>query len=156
MFIQSGSHLLVSDNDGASFRRVGGVRRAGDCSYDGGPQALWALCSTGMAPDEILLSSDSGNTFTAAAQVPNGPIDSFAAASGTVAVASGQGPLYVTSNAGASWTPAVAPIGELDLPGLHRRDPRRGDRRVRQRQPAGHRLYYTTDGGASYHRVTIG
>lgn len=156
VFIESGSHLLFSDNDGASFRRVGGVRRAGDCSYDGGPQALWALCSTGMAPDEVLLSSDSGNTFTAAAQVPNGPIDSFAAASGSVAVASGQGPLYVTTNAGASWTPAVAPMANWTYLGFT--DATHGVA-IGEFGNANHqhtRLYYTTDGGASYHRVRIG
>jgi photosystem II stability/assembly factor-like uncharacterized protein len=157
IFIESGTQLLVSDNSGGSFARVGGVHRAGDCAYDGGPQALWAVCSTGMAPDEVLLSTNSGNTFTTAAQVPDGPIDSFAAATATVAVASGQGPLYVTTNAGASWAPSAAPpsnwtylgftdathgvaIGEFGSNGSIKDG----------------RLYYTIDGGASYHRVPIG
>jgi photosystem II stability/assembly factor-like uncharacterized protein len=156
VFINSGTHLLVSDNGGASFRRVAGVRRAGDCSYDGGPQALWADCSTGLANDEILLSTNSGNTFTTAAQVPNGPIDSFAAATATVAVASGQGPLFRTSDAGASWTHVAAPSANWTYLGFT--DATHGVAiggfgKGGQRD---YRLYYTTDGGASYHRVTIG
>ena len=107
------------------------MRHAGDCSYDGGTLALWALCSTGMAPDEVLLSADSGNTFTAAARVPDGPIDAFAAATGAVAVASGQGPLFRTTNGGASWTRVKAPQGGLDVPGLQRRDPRSRARQLR-------------------------
>jgi photosystem II stability/assembly factor-like uncharacterized protein len=154
--IQSGTHLLVSNNNGRGFTRVGGVRGAGDCAYDGGPQALWALCIRGMAPDDILLSTDSGNNFRAAAQVPDGPIDSFAAATATVAVASGQGPLYVTTNAGASWTPSAAPNANWTYLGFT--DATHGvaigdfgsDGSVKDG-----RLYYTTDAGASYHRVPI-
>ncbi|HEX3618018.1 MAG TPA: hypothetical protein VHU61_15860 [Solirubrobacteraceae bacterium] len=157
VFVESGSHLLVSDDSGRSFRRVGGVRGAGDCAYDGGPQALWALCSTGTAPDDILLSTDSGNSFNAAAQVPDGPIDSFAAATATVAVASGQGPLYVTSDAGASWTPSSAPPADWTYLGFT--DATHGVAIGQFGSDAGvsdGRLYYTTDGGASYHRVKFG
>jgi photosystem II stability/assembly factor-like uncharacterized protein len=156
VFIQSGSHLLVSSDQGNHFRRVGGVRHAGACSYDGGPQALWALCSTGMAPDEVLLSTDGGNTFTAAAQVPDGPIDAFGAASGSAAVASGQGPLFRTTDGGATWTRVNAPSGGWTYIGFS--DPTHGVA-LGNFGTGGHqqnRLYYTTDGGASYHLVPIG
>ncbi len=156
VFIQSGSHLLVSTNQGNHFRRVGGVRNAGDCSYDGGTLALWALCTTGMAPDEVLLSGNSGDTFTAAAQVPDGPIDAFAAATGTAAVAAGQGPLFRTTNAGASWTRVNAPSGGWTYLGFS--DPTHGVA-LGNFGSGGHqqnRLYYTTDAGASYHLVPIG
>jgi photosystem II stability/assembly factor-like uncharacterized protein len=156
VFINSGTHLLVSDNGGASFRRVGGTHRVSDCTYDGGPQALWALCSTGMAPDDILLSTNSGNTFSTAAQVPDGPIDSFAAATATVAVASSQGPLFHTGDAGTSWSPVNAPsanwiyLGFTDAThGVAIGGFGKGGRQ-------NYRLYYTTDGGISYHRVMIG
>ncbi len=155
VFIQSGSHLLVSTNQGEHFHRVGGVRDAGDCSYDGGTLALWALCSTGMAPDEVLLSADSGNTFTAAAQVPDGPIDAFAAATGAVAVASGQGPLFRTTNGGASWTRVKAPQGGWTYLGFS--DATHGVA-LGNFGNGGHqqnRLYYTTDAGASYHLVRL-
>jgi photosystem II stability/assembly factor-like uncharacterized protein len=157
IFIESGNRLLVSDNGGASFRHVGGVRDAGDCAYDGGPQALWAVCSRGMAPDDIVLSTNSGNSFKAAAQVPDGPIDAFAAASATVAVASGQGPLYVTSNAGGSWTPSAAPAANWTYLGFT--DATHGVA-IGQFGSNGSvkdgRLYYTTDAGTSYHRVRFG
>ena len=156
VFIQSGSHLLVSNDQGTHFRRVGGVRHAGDCSYDGGLQALWALCSTGMAPDEVLLSSDGGNTFRAAAQVPDGPINSFGAADGTIAVASGQGPLFRTTNGGATWTRVSAPSAAWTYIGFS--DPTHGVA-LGNFGTGGHqqnRLYYTINGGQSYHLVQIG
>ena len=109
-----------------------------------------------MAPDEILLSADEGNTFTTAAQVPNGPIDSFAAATGSVAVASGQGPLYRTTDGGASWKPVDAPsaawsyLGFTDAThGVAIGDFGGGDHQQ-------WRLYYTINGGKSYHLVSIG
>jgi hypothetical protein len=156
VIVQSGDRLFISNDHGNHFARKRGVRNAGDCAYDGGPQALWALCSTGMAPDEILLSSDSGNTFRAAAQVPNGPIGTFAAASGTVAVASGQGPLYRTTDGGATWTPATAPSADWTYLGFS--DPTHGVA-IGNFGTGGHqdlKLYYTIDGGASYHFVPIG
>jgi hypothetical protein len=156
VFIESGTSLHVSDNGGASFRRVGGVHRASDCSFDGGPQALWALCATGMAPDEILLSANSGNTFTTAAQVPDGPIDSFAAATGTVAVASSQGPLYRTGDAGASWSRVKAPSANWNYLGFTDATHGVAIGGFGKGGQQDHRLYYTTDAGVSYHLVTIG
>jgi photosystem II stability/assembly factor-like uncharacterized protein len=156
VFINSGTHLLVSDNGGASFRRVGGTHRVSDCTYDGGPQALWALCSTGMAPDDILLSTNSGNTFTTAAQVPYGPIDSFAAATGTVAVASSQGPLYRSGNAGASWARVKAPSANWIYLGFTDATHGVAIGGFGKGGMQDSRLYYTTDGGVSYHRVMIG
>lgn len=153
--LQSATRLLVSTDQGASFDRERGVRHAGDCSYDGGQYALWAVCAAGMAPDEILLSGDSGSTFTTAATLPNGPINSFAAADGDVAVASGQGPLYRTVNGGVSWSRVRAPIANWIYLGFS--DPTHGvaigafgDARHQR-----YRLYYTTDAGRSYHRVPI-
>jgi photosystem II stability/assembly factor-like uncharacterized protein len=156
VFVESGSHLLVSSDQGNHFLRVGGVRQAGDCSYDGGLQALWALCSRGMAPDQVLLSTDSGNTFTAATQVPDGPIGVFAAASSNTAVASGQGPLFRTTDGGASWTRVNAPTGAWTYLGFS--DPTHGVA-LGNFGSGGHeqnQLYYTTDAGASYHLVQIG
>ena len=156
VFIQSGSHLLVSNDQGNHFRRVGGVRHAGDCSYDGGLLALWALCSTGMAPDEVLLSGDGGNTFTATAQVPDGPINSFGAATGSVAVAAGQGPLFRTTDGGANWTRAAAPSAAWTYIGFSdaTHGVALGNFGTGGRQQ--NRLYYTIDAGASYHYVPIG
>lgn len=156
VIVQSGSHLLVSGDQGIQFRRRRGVRHAGDCAYDGGPGALWALCSTGMAPDDIVLSYDLGNTFSTAAQVPNGPIDAFAAASGTTAVASGQGPLYVTTDSGASWKRVAAPPANWTYLGFT--DATHGVAiglfGTGKRQD--YRLYYTIDAGKSYHFVPVG
>jgi hypothetical protein len=156
VILQSGARLLISTDSGARFIRAAGVRHAGNCSYDGGTLALWALCSTGMAPDEILLSTDAGNTFHAAAQVPDGPINTFAAADGSVAVAAGQGPLFRTANGGAGWTRVAAPAGNWTYLGFS--DPTHGVA-IGSFGSGGHqysKLYYTTDGGASYHYVPIG
>lgn len=156
VIVQSGPSLLVSGDQGVHFSTMRGVRRGGDCSYDGGPAALWALCSTGTAPDEILLSTDSGNSFRAAAPVPDGPINTFAAASATVAVAAGQGSLLRTTDGGASWSAVAAPSADWTYLGFS--DQTHGVA-IGNFGAAGHqqyRLYYTTDAGASYHLVTIG
>ena len=156
VIIQAGARLLISGDQGAHFSRRRGVQGAGDCSYDGGPGALWALCSTGMAPDEVLLSHDLGRTFRAAAQVPNGPINSFAAASGSVAVASGQGPLYRTSNGGRTWKPADAPSGGWTYLGF---TDRTHGVAIGDFGSGGHQqfqLYYTINAGRSYHLVSFG
>jgi hypothetical protein len=156
VIVQAGSHLLVSEDQGMHFSRRGGVQHAGDCAYDGGPDALWAVCSTGMAPDDIVLSRDLGNHFTATAQVPNGPIDAFAAASGTTAVASGQGPLYRTTDGGASWTPVAAPSANWTYLGFTDDTHGVGIGQFGGGGGRHYRLYYTTDAGKSYHPVTIG
>jgi hypothetical protein len=157
VIIQAGK-LMISNDQGMHFARVRGVVHAGDCGYDAvsAPFAIWALCSTGMAPDDILVSTDSGKTFATAAQVPNGPIDSFAAASSTVAVASGQGPLYRTANGGASWSLVAAPSAGWTYLGFTdaTHGVALGNFGTGGRQES--RLYYTTDGGASYHEVPIG
>ncbi len=156
VILQSGSHLLVSGDLGAHFMRRRGVKHAGGCGYDGGPGALWALCTTGMAPDDVVLSHDLGNSFTTAAQVPNGPIDAFAAASGTTAVASGQGPLYVTNNAGASWMPVAAPSANWTYLGFTDATHGVAIGEFGNGNQPDYRVYYTIDGGASYHYVPIG
>ena len=156
VIIQAGSRLLISNDQGVTFSRKRGVQNAGQCSYDGGQLALWALCSTGMAPDEILLSSDEGNTFTAAAQVPDGPINSFAAATGSVAVASGQGPLYRTTNGGASWKPVDAPAANWTYLGFTDATHGVAIGAFGSGNQQDYRLYYTIDAGRSYHLVSIG
>ncbi|MDE3131298.1 MAG: hypothetical protein KGL16_09100 [Acidobacteriota bacterium] len=154
--VQSGSRLLVSLDSGASFARKRGVRHAGNCSYDGGLQALWALCSTGMAPDQILLSGDLGNSFRTAAQVPNGPLGTFAAAGGSTAVASSQGPLYRTINAGASWAAVNAPSANWVYLGFTDASHGVAIGQFGNGNNHAYQLYYTTDAGASYHLVPIG
>jgi len=158
VIIQSGSRMLISNDQGKHFSRARGVVRAGDCGYDAvaDPFAIWALCTTGMAPDDILLSTNDGNTFTTAAQVPNGPINAFAAAASSVAVASGQGPLYRTTNSGGTWTPVAAPSADWTYLGFTdaTHGVALGSFGTKRRQHG--RLYYTTDGGASYHYVPIG
>lgn len=155
VIVQSGSHLLVSTNQGLAFSRRRGVQGAGDCSYDGGPNALWALCSTGMAPDEILLSGDLGNTFKPAAQVPNGPIGTFAA-SGGGAVASSQGPLYRTTDAGASWTRVDAPSADWIYLGFTDASHGVAIGQFGSGANRAYQLWYTIDSGKSYHLVPIG
>jgi hypothetical protein len=156
VIVQAGSRLLVSNNVGVQFARKRGVTHAGDCGYDGGPGALWALCTTGMAPDDIVLSGDLGNHFSKAAQVPNGPINAFAAASGTTAVASGQGPLYRTVNGGGSWHRVAAPAGAWTYLGFTDATHGVAIGQFGTGSQRDSRLYYTINAGKSYHFVPIG
>jgi hypothetical protein len=157
VIVQDGNRLLVSNDHGAHFTHVRGVVGAGDCSYDAAidPSVIWGVCMTGMAPDLIVRSTDSGNTFGSAAQVPDGPIDAFAAATPSVAVASGQGPLFRTTNGGVSWSRVSAPAAGWTYLGFTdaSHGVALGNFGSGGRQDS--RLYYTTDGGASYHLVPI-
>jgi hypothetical protein len=156
--VQAGTRLLVSNDRGAHFARVRGVLHAGDCGFDATVNAavIWAVCMTGMAPDEVVRSTDSGNSFKAAAGVPDGPIQSFAAASGKDAVVSGQGPLFRTADGGASWSRVAAPSAAWTYLGFTdaTHGVAIGNFGAGGRQES--RLYYTIDGGASYHLVPIG
>jgi len=73
-----------------------------------------------------------------------------------VAVASGQGWLYRTTNSGGRWIAAAAPSADWTYLGFT--DATHGVA-LGNFGTGGHqdsRLYYTTDGGASYHYVPVG
>jgi photosystem II stability/assembly factor-like uncharacterized protein len=104
-------------------------------------------------------SADGGRTFaTAGAGLPELPNSSaFGSASETTA-AVGYKQLYRTTDGGSSWSQVSGPRGITWWQYIGFTDPTHGVALgyVGTQQPSNERLYYTTDGGASYHLVTIG
>jgi photosystem II stability/assembly factor-like uncharacterized protein len=102
-------------------------------------------------------SSDGGQSFTPVKgprELPNSA--AFGSASASTAVV-GYRQLYRTADGGASWTPTSGPSGITWWQYIGFTDPTHGVALgyVGSLSTANERLYYTTDGGASYHQVPI-
>jgi photosystem II stability/assembly factor-like uncharacterized protein len=151
------SGVLASTNFGATFVTEPLPSAIACGLQEPQPPVLWEHCSTGMmsgiwrspgggAGDQLASAASSG--------LPTQPNSAaFAAASATTAV-TGFNRLYRTADAGAHWSPVVGAPG-LDWSYLGFTDPTHG---VAIGNPSGSSralLYYTTDGGESYHLVTI-
>ena len=153
------SQLLVSHDGGATFARyaapVGIV-----CQFqEQAPPVVWAHCVTGML-SEVWRSTDFGASFQSATAGPpgTGPGEqansaAFAAASSTTAVVGSQ-QLYRTADGGASYTP-VGPAGITWWQYLGFTDATHGVALGEYGSQRAARLYYTTDGGLTYHLVPI-
>jgi photosystem II stability/assembly factor-like uncharacterized protein len=110
---------------------------------------------------EVWRSTDGGVTFQLASGGTGGPGDgipnsaAFAAASAGTAVVGGQ-QLYRTSDGGESYAP-VGPAGITAWQYLGFTDATHGVALGYQgvEDQSHERLYYTTDGGASYHLVSF-
>ncbi len=157
VIVQVGRHAWISNDNGGHFARATGAV-PGECGWDATVDAgvIWGLCMAGMAPDEVIRSVDSGSSFNATATVPDGPLQALAASSGTSAVVAAQGPLFGTTDGGASWARVDAPSADWTYLGFT--DSTHGVA-LGDFGTGGHqhwRLYYTTDAGASYHYVPIG
>jgi photosystem II stability/assembly factor-like uncharacterized protein len=87
-------------------------------------------------------------------QMPNSA--AFGSASATTAVVGYQA-LYRTGDGGATWSKVFGPTGISAWQYIGFTDPTHGVAvgYVGTLQPGNERLYYTTDGGVSYHPVTI-
>lgn len=157
---QSGPNLVVSHDGGATFSSYAAPSDL-PCDFEEPvPPVVWAHCATGTE-SATWRSTNGGRTFTAPrstsggagiAPEPNSAV--FAAASGTTAVL-GYQQLYRTTDGGVTYSP-VGPQG-LTWEYLGFTDTTHG---VALGYPTGSspsdgRLYYTTDGGTSYHLVPI-
>jgi photosystem II stability/assembly factor-like uncharacterized protein len=151
----SAQFLMVSHDTGQTFARYP-LAPSVACQFsEPAPPVLWEHCATGMMSGDWL-SANGGASYRAVLarglpELPNSA--AFAAASATTAVTGFQR-LYRTADAGAHWSPVVGAPG-LDWSYLGFTDPTHG---VAIGNPSGSSralLYYTTDGGESYHPVTI-
>ncbi len=171
VFVQSGvangigSDVLVSHDGGASFTSYPSPSPGLGCQYqEMEPPVVWAHCATGTESG-VWRSTDGGATFDTAEpsgrlSLPNSAL--FAAASASTAVV-GYQQLYRTDDDGASYTPVKitqSPAGDSQVAAwawLGFTDPTHGVALgyVGSVEPANARLYYTVDGGQTYHYVAV-
>lgn len=144
--------LLVSHNRGNTFTSYRPGVLGLPCGYaEPQPPVVWAHCGTGTA-SEVFRSTDSGRSFQPVLlelMLSNHAV--FAAASATVAVA-GDLNLYRTGNGGRSFTrvgPTESPWTYLGFT-----NPTHGAALASTSSGQGI-LFYTTDGGRTYHSVPI-
>ena len=171
VFVQSGvgngigSDVLVSHDGGASFTSYPSPSPGLGCQYqEAEPPVVWARCATGTESG-VWRSTDAGATFDTAE--PSGRLSlpnsaPFAAASASTAVV-GYQQLYQTADDGATYTPVKitnSPAAYSQVAAwawLGFTDPTHGVALgyVGSVAPANERLYYTTDGGQTYHYVAV-
>ncbi|HYB28226.1 MAG TPA: hypothetical protein VEF89_16545 [Solirubrobacteraceae bacterium] len=153
------SHLLISHNRGASFTSYRAPGVGLPCGYEEAQApVVWARCGTGTQA-EMFRSMNGGQSFQPAGPgygqgIPN--TAAFAPATATVAAVA-DNRIYRTGNGGANWT-AVGPSGFL-WPYLGFTNATHGAALAVPSSYGGgyvEFLYYTTDGGLSWHKVTIG
>jgi photosystem II stability/assembly factor-like uncharacterized protein len=154
-----GMNVLVSSDGGQSFSAHPAPSPGMPCEFAAPePPVVWAHCATGTESG-VWRSTDNGAHFTIAAGtgtslgLPNSA--AFAAASSTTAVV-GYQPLYQSSNAGVLWH-RVGPTGITQWAELGFTDATHGEGLgyLGTVAPANERLYYTIDGGQSYHLVPL-
>jgi len=154
----AGKQLAVSHNAGVTFAAHGSPSSL-PCDFEEpSSSVVWAHCATGTE-SATWRSSDSGAHFHAVAGpqpgLPNSAL--FAAASGSTAVV-GATTLQRTTDAGVHFAP-VAGIGAVTAwQYLGFTDASHGVAvgYVGSPTPANERLYYTSDGGATYRLVSTG
>ena len=153
-----GPDLVVSTDGGASFASVPAPSPGLPCALEAqSPPIIWAQCATGTESG-VWRSTDYGKNFVTAhgsglPPLPNSAV--FAAASDSTAVV-GYQQLYRTSDAGATWMP-TGPSGISRWTYIGFTDSTHGVALgyVGSVSQANQRLYYTTDGGQSYHLVPV-
>jgi photosystem II stability/assembly factor-like uncharacterized protein len=154
---RSAQQLRVSHDDGASFTAYP-VPPSVACQFESpAPPVVWAHCATGMMSG-TWRSTQGGQSFARVDQglpeLPNSA--AFGSASATTAVVGYQA-LYRTSDGGTSWTKVFGPTGISAWQYIGFTDPTHGVAigYAGTEQASNERLFYTTDGGVSYHLVTI-
>lgn len=153
-----GGTVLVSSDGGQSFTAHPAPSPGLPCQFAApAPPVVWARCATGTESG-VWRSTDLGAHFAPVnpASRPGQPNSAaFAAASADTAVY-GYQQLYRTADGGATWTP-VGPSGIAQWAYLGFTDATHGVglAYVGSIAPGNERLYYTTDGGQSYHLVPL-
>jgi hypothetical protein len=155
---RTANQLRVSQDGGRSFATYP-VPPSVACQFEEpGPPVVWAHCATGMLSG-TWRSVAGGRDFVAVGsglpELPNSA--AFGSASATTAVV-GYRQLYRTADGGSTWSPVSGPAGITWWQYLGFTDPTHGvaiGYVGSSAQPSNERLYYTTDGGASYHLVSI-
>jgi hypothetical protein len=155
---RTGDQLRVSQDGGRSFATYP-VPPSVACRFEEpAPPVVWAHCATGMLSG-TWRSVAGGRNFVAVRgglpELPNSA--AFGSASANTAVV-GYRQLYRTADGGSTWSPVVGPSGITWWQYLGFTDPTHGvaiGYVGSSAQPSNERLYYTTDGGASYHLVSI-
>ena len=156
---QNGFQLLVSHDRGVSFTtyRAPGVGLG--CAYEEAQApVVWARCATGTEA-QVFRSTNGGQSFRPTGlgygqEIPN--VAAFGAATATVAAVA-DSRIYRTGNGGASWI-ATGPVGFL-WPYLGFTNATHGAALAVPSSYGGDQvefLFHTTDGGRSWHKVTIG
>lgn len=152
-----GGNVLVSHDGAQSFTAYPAPSPGLPCEFAApAPPVVWARCATGM-DSGVWRSSDGGAHFTAVVStglsLPNSA--AFAAASASTAVV-GYEQLYRTTDDGATWN-RTGPTGIAQWAYLGFTDPTHGVALgfLGKIAPANERLFYTTDGGQTYHRVPL-
>lgn len=159
VLLESSNQLRVSQDNGQSFATYR-VPPSVTCQFEEPePPVVWAHCATGMLSG-TWRSAAGGASFAAIGgkdlpELPNSA--AFGSASATTAVV-GYNQLYRTADGGATWTRVTGPTGITWWQYLGFTDATHGVAigYVGSEQSSNERLYYTTDGGASYHLVGIG
>jgi photosystem II stability/assembly factor-like uncharacterized protein len=150
-----GGNVLVSDDGGQNFTAHPAPSPGLPCLVAAPtPPVVWARCATGMNSG-VWRSSDGGASFTAVVStglsLPNSA--PFAAASSSTAVV-GYQQLYRTTDNGSTWN-QTGPTG-IRWAYLGFTDATHGVALGFAGQNAtDERLYYTTDAGQTYHRVSL-
>ncbi len=154
-----GNDVLVSHDGGASFASHPSPSPGLGCQFEEADVAvMWAHCATGTESG-VWRSTNAGQNFQPAnggsvgLHLPNSA--AFAAASDTTAVV-GYQQLYRTEDGGAGYTPA-GPAGVTAWAYLGFTDATHGVGIgfVGPQSPSNERLFYTIDGGVSYHLVPL-
>jgi photosystem II stability/assembly factor-like uncharacterized protein len=152
----SGQQFEISHDSGATFSRYA-VPPSVACQFEEPePPVVWAHCATGMLSG-TWRSGDGGQHFSQLSGLPELPNSAaFGSASATTAVV-GFRQLYRTADGGATWTKVSGPDGITWWQYIGFTDPTHGVALgyVGSEQPSNERLYYTTDGGATYHLVAV-
>ncbi len=153
----SGTGVRVSHDGGQSFATYPAPSPGLPCQFaEPAPPVVWAHCATGTESG-VWRSSDGGANFTAVVStglsLPNSA--AFAAASASTAVV-GYQQLYRSTDDGATWN-QTGPSGVAQWFYLGFTDPTHGVALgyVGAIKAGNRRLYYTTDGGQTYHPVSV-
>jgi photosystem II stability/assembly factor-like uncharacterized protein len=152
----SGQQFEISHDSGATFSRYAAPPSVACQFEEPEPPVVWAHCATGMLSG-TWRSGDGGQHFSQLGGLPELPNSAaFGSASATTAVV-GFRQLYRTTDAGATWTKVSGPVGITWWQYIGFTDPTHGVALgyVGSEQPSNERLYYTTDGGATYHLVAV-